>query len=231
MAADSSSDLNSEGRTLWEMFLDWMRGRHQNGTHPEEYPTDYPNPLDWFPGVPAPLSAIHGPEFADSLTVVETVRHVVRQLGGQKFDFIDYYLRINPRQGDVSYARVRCLPRSAASNSEWDHLLLRRHDEFAYDESFVSLLEDPTGIFNIEDDPSGVPAQFVRLHQLQTAWSAAACEHHQVPAQGESAAEPFKDFRYWDYSRSAAGGEEFLFIEIDGQSGWTQLWRGTAFEL
>jgi hypothetical protein len=231
MAPDSSSDLLPEGRTLWEMFLDWMRGRHQNGTHPDDYPSNYPNPLEWEPGVPAPLSAIHGPEFADSLAIVETVRHVVRKLGGQKFNFIDYHLRITPRQGDVSYARVRCLPKSEAMDSDWDKLLLRSHDEFAYDKDFESLLEDPTGIFNIEDDPSGVPAQFVRLNQLQMAWSASACEHHQATEDAAAKREPFKDFRYWDYSRPAAGGEEFLFIEIDGQSGWTELWRGSAFEL
>ena len=228
MEPESYANRNPEGRTLWEMFLDWMRGSHVNGTHPTDYPDNYPNPLEWEPGVPAPLNVSHGPEFMDALAVVEAVRHVVRKLGGKSFDFIDYQVRITPRQGSVSHVRVRCLPNSEGG---WEKLLLRRHDEFSYAEDFESLLDDPTGVFNIEDDPSGVPAQFSRLNQLQGAWDAAACEHHFAPDDAAAKQEPFKKFRYWDYGRPAAGGDEFLFVEIDGQSGWTQLWRGSAFVL
>ncbi len=228
MEPESYADKHPEGRTLWEMFLDWARGSHgsSNGTHPVAYPDSYPNPLEWEPGVPAPLNLSHGPEFGDALVVVETVRHVVRSLGGKSFDFIDYHLRITPRQGNVNYVRVRCLP---SAEHGWDKLLLRRHDEFSYDQDFEALLEDPTGIFNIEDDPSGVPTQFTRLNQLQGPWEASACEHHHASSEAAARKEPFKKFRYWDYSRPVAGGDEFLFVEIDGQSGWTQLWRGSSF--
>lgn len=227
-SASSSSPEHPEGRTLWEMFIDWMRGRNQNGTHPAEYPEGYPNPMEWTPGVPAPLNASHGTEFENSLIVVETVRHVVRKQGGKSFEFIDYHLRVTPRQGDVFHVRVRCAPNAAQG---WDKMLLHLHDEFGYDQDFEALVNDETGIFNIDDDPSGMPAQFVRLNQLQGPWDAAACEHHRPPEDEADRKEPFKNFRYWDYSRPMAGGEEFLFIEMDGQSGWTQLWRGGGFVL
>jgi hypothetical protein len=216
-----------EGRTLWEMFQDWMHGSH-GADHSEHRTSNYQHPLDWAPGVPAPLNVSHGPEFADSLIVVETVRQVVRKLAGQSYDFIDYHIRVNPRQGQMTHVRVRCLPNSLGG---WDKFLLRKHDEFSYDKDFETMLDDDSGVFNIDDDPSGQQVQFVRLNQLQGAWEAAACDHHNADNADESAKEPFKKFRYWDYSRPPsdnADAEEFLYIEIDGQTGWTELWRGSS---
>jgi hypothetical protein len=243
MKPEYHADKHPEGRTLWEMFQDWRHG-YQNGSAPNHgagsfsqtahhSPSGYPNPLDWSPGVPAPLNVSHGPEFKDSLTIVESVRHVVRKLGGSSHDFIDYTLRITPRQGNVTSARVRCLPNNTGA---WDKMLLRPHDEFAYDQDFENLLADASGIFNIEEDPSGTPAQFTRLNGLEGPWEAAACDHRHTPTAA-AARVPFKTLRYWDYSRATeatpdeASGEEFLFIEIDGESGWTQLWRGHFFVL
>ncbi len=206
----------AQGRTLWEMMQAKLRPG-QKSPPDGSPPPSYPNPLDWAAGVSAPLNESHGSEFKDSLILVSAVRHVVRELGKEHFDFIDYPLRITSRQGPVSHVCVRCLPNDTLG---WDKFLLRRHDEFAYDPDFEELLADESGLFNIEDDTSG-SLQFARLHQLQGPWEATAYEH--LSAATMPAAKPF---RYWDYSRMDLDGEELLFIEMDQSSGWTQLWRG-----
>lgn len=215
------------GMTLWEMFLEWIRKLFRGPRQEAPASTGLPNPFEWEPGVPVALDVSHGPEFADALVRVENVRHSVRVIAGRHFDFIDYVLKVTPRQGDPGRVRIRCVP---GSGDQWSSVLLRLHDEFAYAREFVELLEDPTGVFKIEDDPSGAPVEFTRLHGLTGPWQVSARDYTGKPAADTN--EPaYANYKYWDYQRMAGSDEEFLFVEIDDQTGWTQLWRGGVFRL
>ena len=216
------------GQTLWEMFLAWIRGHDHHADATISSDGSFQNPLEWEPGVPVPLDVSHGPEFTDALVRVESLRHTVRRVTGDSFDFTDYTLRVISKHQSESRVRVRCLPNGP---DQWDKLLLRSHDEFAYAKEFTELLNDNTGVFTIEDDPGGQPVQFTRLHELHGPWQVSACEHTESPADPREPQSAFKKYDYWDYLRTTEAGEEFLFVEIDGQTGWTQLWRGSAFRL
>ncbi len=209
------------------MFSTWVqRGRSaQPPIIPQMTNTPCPNPLDWSPGVPVPLNASHASDFENALVIPELQRHILRRVNGADYDFVDYDLRITPRQGEVSRVRIRCLQNGVHG---WDTLLLRLHDEFAYDTGFRPLLDDPTGVFIVEDDPSGQPVDFSRLNSLRDPWEVQVCPRCAVSAPGQPGP---ASFTYWDYSRQTDAEEEFLFIEQDGDTGWTRLWRGGVFRV
>lgn len=245
---DTSSTPDPRGSTLWEMFLQWKKNRSSaDQTMPS---SPLANPLDWTPGTPVSLNATHGPEFASALTRVEELRHVIRREAGQEFPFVDYVLRVSPRDSAPFPVRIRCLPDGGGG---WHRLLLRLHDEFGFAADFLEVLNDPGGTFNVEDDsPAGNPdaapvtVSFQRLNGITGPW------HATVIRQREAAGSPVSEdgggsgaggaasgndqeikqetgsMEFWDFIHEHADGtEEFLFAEVDGSNGWTQIWRGS----
>lgn len=248
-APDSPPD--PRGSTLWEMFLQWMKNR---GSSEPVAASSLLNPLDWVPGSPVSRDATHGPEFASSLTRVEELRQVVRRVSGQEFPFVDYVLRVSPRDAAPFRMRLRCLPDGQGG---WQRLLLRLHDEFGFAADFVELLNDPSGVFTIQDDPPEIPpvagsgtgflpppipaeVSFQRLNDVTGPWNATvirqlegvAAPDGSSPGASSSGQTASGSMEYWDYLHVGDdGAEEFLFVEIDGTNGWIQIWRGSRILL
>ncbi len=226
------------GRTLWEMFRGWTKrvGKPDAELDRDKIPAekDLPNPLDWHAGVPVPLNASHGAEFTDSIIVLEAIRHSDRYVAGKHFRFLDYRVRTTQRKEfKVDRCIIRCLPRMEASMEFWDKFLLRMHDEFAYDSTFEGLLNDPTGVFNIEHPDFG-HRSYHRLNGVSEPWEVDALlvTQHLDPLEASRTKPGRQKYRYWDYiTTTEEGEEELLFAEIDKDTGWIQLWRGSKFVL
>jgi hypothetical protein len=221
----------NQGKTLWEMLCERVRGSG-NGTG-----VAFANPLDLRVGSAFPVAYSNGPEFADYNFAVQEIREYNRRIGGQEYRFTDYVLRgVNTKSMDADEAmpaRVRVVPNQAGEN---DALLLRLYDEFEFAEDFLSVLKDSTGIFKITEDKTGAEETYSRINDLRESYEAAVLVVAETTADGKGVpakVSPAK-IEYWDYWRDAeiAGGKtakEFVFAEMNSDTGWFQIWRGREF--
>jgi hypothetical protein len=129
--------------------------------------------------------------------------------------------------------RVRVVPNQAGAN---DALLLRIYDEFEFAEDFLAVVKDTTGLFKVTDDKSGAEATFSRINDVRDSYQAAVLVVAGTTPDGEGApgkVSPAK-VEYWDFWRDADIGagktvKEFVFVEMNSDTGWFQIWRGREF--
>jgi hypothetical protein len=197
----------------------------------------FANPLDLRVGSAVAVAYANGPEFADHDFTAQEIREYTRRIEGKEFIFTDYVLRgVNtksPDADDTLAARVRVVPNQAGAH---DALLLRLYDEFAFAEDFLGVVKDTTGLFKMTDDKSGVEETFSRINDLRESYQAAVLVVSETTPDGKGATgkvSPVK-VEYWDYWRDAdiGGGKtakEFVFVEMNSDTGWFQIWRGREF--
>ena len=224
-------DAEQKGKTLWEMLCERVRGTG-NGTG-----IAFDNPLDLRINSAVAVAFANGPEFADYDFAVQEIREYNRRIGGQEFRFTDYVLNgTNRKSFDAAQAmpaRLRAVPNAAGSH---DTLLLRLYDEFAFAEDFLAVVKDTTGIFETKDDQTGATESFSRINDLRDSYEAAVLVVTATTPDGKAVpakAAPAK-IEYWDYWRDVdiGGGKsakEFLFVEMNSDTGWFQIWRGREY--
>lgn len=221
------------GKTLWEMLMERLHGTGTgNGAG-----IPFSNPLDQRVGSAVAVAFANGPEYAGYDFTVQEIREYTRRIGEQAFAFTDYVLRgVNTKSFDADntlIARLRVVPNQAGAH---DSLLLRVYDEFGFAEDFLGVLKDNTGLFKVTDDKTGVEVTFSRINDLRESYEAVVLVVSETTPDGKAAtgkAAPMK-LEYWDYWRDAdiGGGKtakEFLFAEMNSDTGWFQLWRGREF--
>ena len=220
-----------KGKTLWEMLLERLHGGG-NGAG-----IAFANPLDLRVGSPVAVAYANGPEFGDYNFTVQEMREYTRRIESREFRFTDYVLRgvstKSPDADDTLTARLRVVPNQAGAN---DALLLRLYDEFAFAEDFLGVVKDTTGLFKVTDDKSGAEETFSRINDLRESYQAAVLVVSETTTDGKGATgkvSPVK-VEYWDYWRDAdiGGGQtakEFVFVELNSDTGWFQIWRGREF--
>jgi hypothetical protein len=224
---------NKRGKTLWEMLVARVHGS-SNGNGAA---TSFANPLDVRIGTPVPIPFANGPDLADYDFSVQEICEYVRRIAGQEFSFTDYVLRgLNRKTLDadqVMRIKLRVLPNQAGGR---DTLLLRLYDEFGFAEDFLSVLKDSTGRFEAREEGADACDTFERVNDLRDSYEAAVLVVSETTPDGK--APPGKasasSVEYWDYWREmeiVAGNtaKEFLFVEMNSQTGWFQLWRGREF--
>jgi len=224
-------EAENKGKTLWEMLLERLHGGG-NGAG-----IAFANPLDLRVGSAVAVAAANGPEFAGYDFTVQEIREYTRRIQGQDFRFTDYVLRgVNTKSFDADAAitaRLRVVPNAAGAN---DALLLRLYDEFEFAEDFLGVVKDTTGLFKVTDDQSGAEATFSRVNDLRESYQAAVLVVSDTTPDGKGTSgkvSPAK-VEYWDYWREAdiGGGKtakEFVFVEMNSDTGWFQIWRGREF--
>jgi len=222
-------DTEKKGKTLWEMLQARLHGA-TNGAGVAFY-----NPLDLRTGSAINVPGVNGPEFAAYDFSIQEIREYTRRLSGQDFTFTDYVLRgLNTKSFDASEAmavRLRTVPNQAGAH---DSLLLRLYDEFAFAEDFLDVLKDDSGIFEAADDNSGASTTFSRINDLRVSYEAALLLISQTTPEGKAAKTAPLKLEYWDYWRdmdlgNGKSAKEFLFVELNSDTGWFQLWRGREF--
>jgi hypothetical protein len=222
---------DNKGKTLWEMLQERLHGGG-NGAG-----IAFANPLDLRVGSAVAVAYANGPEFADYNFATQEIREYTRRIEGQEFRFTDYVLRgINtksPDADDTLAARLRVVPNQAGAH---DSLLLRLYDEFEFAEDFLGVVKDTTGLFKMTDDKSGAEETFSRINDLRESYQAVVMVVTETTPDGKGATgkvSPVK-VEYWDYWRNVdlGGGKtakEFVFVEMNSDTGWFQIWRGREF--
>jgi hypothetical protein len=219
-----------KGKTLWEMFTERLKG----GGDGEGIA--FLNPLDLRVDSAVAVSFANGAELADRDFAVREIREYTRRIGSQDFRFTDYVLNgINKKSPDadaVLVARLRGVPNQAGSH---DQLLLRLYDEFAFSEDFLAVLKDDAGIFEVTDE-KGIQATFSRINDLGESYETAVLVIAATNPNGKAATgkTTTAKLEYWDYWRDAelgtdAKAKEFIFVEMNSDTGWIQIWRGSEF--
>jgi hypothetical protein len=215
------------GRTLWEILLDKFSG-------PSEL--RYYNPLKARIGVSVTIDTV---ELRELNFFLQEIREYQRRIGPQQFTFVDYSLLARPLRGDDVSLRLRLNPIAdpqRAAGLEYNVLMLRLDDEMEYSTEFQALLNDKSGLFQIRED-GVVKEEFQRLYGLKTPYQATVSylrdlnQNHHIERDEIDTLE----LKYWDFSREIkdeAGQtlDEYLFVEIDGETGWIQIWRGSELD-
>ena len=231
------AEPEKKGKTLWEMLQERLHrhaGANGNGNGAA---VDFANPLDLRIGSPVPIAFANGPDFAGYNFTVEEIREYNRRIGGRDFTFTDYVLRgVNTKTFDADQAmtvRVRVMPNQAGAH---DSLLLRLSDDFAFAEGFLNVVKDDTGLFEVKETESGAPETFTRINNLRDSYEAAVLAINETTAEGKAPTGKTSTIKveYWDYWRDIEIGngksaKEFLFVEMNGDTGWFQIWRGREF--
>lgn len=223
---------DDKGKTLWEMFLRRIHQGGGNGSGLAFY-----NPRDVRVGTPLTIAYANGPEFANHDFTVREIREYNRRIGGQEYRFVDYVLRgVNNKSfdaGDAIDARVRAVPNPAGAH---DALLLRLVDEFAFAEDFLGVVKDDTGVFEMNDEVSGASETFRRINDLRESYLAAVLVVGETTPDGKAVSAKVSPLQieYWDFWRDAdlvdgATAKEFVFVEMNRETGWFQIWRGREF--
>ena len=224
-------DAANKGKTLWEMLVERL---HKSGNGAG---IPFFNPLDSRIGAAQTIAYANGPEFENFDFTVQEIREYTRRIGTQDFRFSDYVLRGVSTKSfeakDALTARIRVVPNQAGAN---DSLLLRVYDEFAFSEDFLGVANDTTGVFEISDDDSGEKFTFNRINDLKESYHAVVLVVGETTPDGKAMigkSSPGK-IEYWDYWRDAdiGGGKtakEFVFVEMNSDTGWFQIWRGREY--
>lgn len=223
-------NTQNSGKTLWELLV--QRVKNGNGTGVAFF-----NPLDLRVGSAVQVPFANGPAFQGYDFGVREIREYARSIGAQEFRFTDYVLRgISTGSFDADdalIARLRVAPNAAGGH---DSLLLRVYDEFEFAEDFLSVVKDETGVFEVADEASGTKETFTRINQLKTSYEAAVLVIGATSPEGKAVSTRSAPVRidYWDYWREAdlGGGrsaKEFVFVEMNTETGWFQIWRGGEF--
>jgi hypothetical protein len=220
--------MEKEGKTLWEMLMDRLNKGNGSGVA-------FLNPLELSVGAAVPVAHANGPEFAGYDFSVQEIREYTRTIGGRPFRFSDYVLRgVNTNSfaaGDVLTARLRAVPNEAGGH---DRLLLRPYDEFAFAEEFLEVLNDTTGVFEVSDDDTEAKQVFTRINDLRGPHEAAVLVVSDMTPEGKAGKSSALKLQYWDYWRDVELDErtvtkEFVFVEMNTETGWFQIWRGGEF--
>jgi hypothetical protein len=97
-------------------------------------------------------------------------------------------------------------------------------------------VKDDTGNFEISDDDSGETFTFNRINDLRESYQAAVLVVGETTPDGKAMigkSSPVK-IEYWDYWRDVDIGagntaKEFVFVEMNSDTGWFQIWRGREY--
>lgn len=216
-----------KGKTLWEMLLEKFEG-------PLEL--KYYNPLKAKIGTFITFDEI---DYQDVQFRVQEIVEYKRKIGRQEFLSVDYQLLGRPLGKDDIEARLRLVPVEYPDRSGGQThtaLLLHLDDEMDYSEDFHGVVTSDTGEFEVHEE-GGETTTFYRINDLRQPYHARVTVLRDL--DGDQKAErnevDQRELDYWDYYRQLPGEGpprlEFLFVEMDRETGWFQIWRGGEIDL
>jgi hypothetical protein len=208
----------TNGRTLWEMFT---------GLFDSPAANTFFNPLQAKPKAGFTIDDI---EWRDRDFRLDEIRDYRRQIEGKEFAFADYVLVDRSLHGEEMRIRLRVNPVAdpAAAGISHHALLLKLEDDLAYNKELHAAVQSDTKVFQIHHD-GGDTEEFSRLNNVADSYKAKVS----ILRDGKEAEK--LQLEYWDYAREVpdAAGQpttEYLFVEMNSDSGWFQLWRGSEVD-
>ena len=217
----------AEGKTLWEM----LTGLFASPVEPR-----YFNPLRAKVGSPVTLDDV---EWRDRNFFVREIREYRRTVGGRQFASADYLLAARSLEGEETLLRLRVNPADDPGRpAGLTHhvLLLKRYDDLPYSEDLHRVVTDTTKKFQVLEDGQ-VKEEYTRLNDVAGSYRAHVAVLSDVNQDQKVEADEVQKQRieYWDYWREVkdAAGQplrQYLFVEMDADSGWFQIWRGEEID-
>jgi hypothetical protein len=209
------------------MLLDKLKG-------PVEF--QYYNPLRARIGSAVTLDDL---EWRDLNFFVVSIHEYKRMIGPHEFRFVDYTLVARPLGGDKILVRLRLMPvddPNQAAGVTHHILLLRLDDDLPYDENLHKVVKDGTKKFQVLED-NKVQAEYTRINDVSAPYRAEVTIVRDVNLDKHVTRDEIEKRRveYWDYWREVndeAGQprREFLFVEMDSDNGWFQIWKGSEID-
>jgi hypothetical protein len=163
------------------------------------------------------------------ITAIEEYR---REIENQTFYFADYLLQNTLNKSDQIKLR-------SYDDNKDSVILLSKFDSRGYNPDLHSVLKDTdqTGLFNVTDD-NNEEVEFFRINRVKNPWNACVTKISDIDGDRKfTKNDPVEkaQIEYWDFWRSVdinplpIMGEkqtEYLFCEMDLDSGWFTFWRG-----
>ncbi|MBS0260797.1 MAG: hypothetical protein JSS02_02475 [Planctomycetes bacterium] len=150
------------------------------------------------------------------LIVAEIRQYAVGSVG----PMVDYVLNGDPRSPQIRLRFLRC------ENALLRPLALTLYDSLAYNEGLLAVVRDDTAKLIIHDDtnPANIAGNiFWRIYDVTDSHISSVNIRSKIGVTNAV-------IEYWDYSRlSEIDGietEEFIFVEMNKESGWFESWRG-----
>jgi hypothetical protein len=217
----------AKGKTLWEMLMAKLHG-------PVEL--RYYNPLKAKIGSSIMINDI---DLRDYNFFIKEIRQYQRAIGGKPFFFVDYVLLARPLHGDDIWLRLRLNPvddPEAASGLTHTALLLRLYDEMAYDENLHKVVTDTTKKFEVVENGQ-VTEEYWRINDVATPYKAklSILKDENKDGQVDEEEVEKEGLEYWDYWRDTKDEvgqplRQYLFVEMNTDTGWFQIWRGQEID-
>jgi hypothetical protein len=196
----------------------------------------YYNPLRARVGAAVTIDLLPWRDLPFTLVAIHEYR---RGIEGQQFPFADYVVQARPLGGDPVVLRLRLNPVDDPEQSAGvtHHvLLLKRTEDMPYNEELHRVVQDGTRKLQILQDGQ-VQAEYRRINDVATPFRAEVTilkdkdQDHRVQSDEVET----QRLLYWDYWREApdeAGQPqgEFLFVEMNEDNGWMQMWQGNAID-
>lgn len=211
-------DKKEKGYTLWEKTIGMFDAKKSQTIF---------NPLGIDVGRFIWLDVL---DYRDIQFRVVEISEYTREIGSKTFRFTDYHaqdtgatnkiiLRYNPMDNP--------LPGSKQTNNV---LLLKFYDELGYSEDFLNVVTDTTKQFEVREGDV-VTELYWRVNDVQDPYLAKVASIT-TEAPEELANQEIKYWDYWRETEDEANQKvvEFLFVEMDTESGWFQLWKGQEID-
>lgn len=140
--------------------------------------------------------------------------------GGSVRTMVDYVLNGDPESPQL---RLRFL---RGENAKLRPLVLTLYDSLAYHEGLLAVVRDESGRLTIQGDTdsSNISADiFWRIYDVKDSHVSSVNIRSKIGVTDAT-------IEYWDYSRltdiEGVETEEFVFVELNKESGWFEIWRG-----
>lgn len=228
---------------LYEIFLrkiGIIRDTPNNSDDQKPQEEKFYNPIGCKIGGVVKIDSI---DFRDHRFIVQEIREYSIIVGESKHSMVDYVLLSRPIGKNDFMVRLRVVPNSD-SNSRITHraMVLSLYDDLEYNEGLHNVVRDDTLKFIIDDDKSDsdptndVHEEFWRVNDVHQSYVSQVkvlrdrnVNQVGIIHTGLSEVSKFK-VEFWDYSRmteiDGVEIEEFVFVEMNKQTGWFQIWRG-----
>jgi hypothetical protein len=228
---------DGRGRTVFEM----LTGKNKRDMTPQE--TQVHNPLEAKIGCSVTFE--HEPELRGYNFFIESIWVWETKIGRQKFYHTDYNLRATVIGKDKPIRiKLRLIPDEDTTEDIGHKIqVLEQYMEFGWkfceDNNFLSVLEDPEGVFRILQDREGNPYDddnaptFWRVDDVREPYTSRVTILKDVDGDGVVQSDELEhlDYQIWDYSRETTdeNGQsfvEFLNVEQDVDSRYFTIYRG-----
>ena len=224
----------SEGRTLFQILCEKTKNLYYRIKH---YFVDFNYEID----SPLPIKissyiSIRTPDFVNYNFKVEKISENTHDFGDKFIKSYDYDLIAKALNQPDYHLKVRLIPDKKSKNDiKYQALVLTLYYEQSYHEDFHQVLKDMTGKFIVtddkdDDDPSNDTEEtFRRMGSLSEPYQIESIIIEDSDGNKKVSENEVEkaNIEYYDYYLKTKDRTEFLFVEMNKDTGWFKIWRGT----